>query len=93
MRIPLLRNLSLKDPEYSPAPVSLLCNYSTHVLFHLPHLTKLDTYDVSKPVSDMAEVCIIKGIGYVSLIPDKNILYFASVRYFYQYYFNCDVKN
>ena len=56
MRLPQLHSLSLKDPLYSPAPVSLLCNYSTHVLFHLPNLTKLDTYDVSKTVVDVAEV-------------------------------------
>ncbi|KAJ8308257.1 hypothetical protein KUTeg_013131 [Tegillarca granosa] len=67
MRIPLLKNLSLKDPEYSPAPVSLLCNYSTHVLFHLPHLTKLDTYDVSKPVSDMAETTVVKKKMYYNM--------------------------
>lgn len=57
MRLPHLTSLCLKDPLYSPAPVSLLCNYATHVLFHLPHLTKLDTYDVSsKSLVEVAEV-------------------------------------
>lgn len=56
MRLPVLCSLSLKDPLYSPSPVSLLCNYSTHVLFHLPNVTKLDTFDVSKTVVEVAEV-------------------------------------
>lgn len=56
MRLPDLHSLSLKDPQFSPAPVSLLCNYSTHVLYHLPKLSKLDTYDASKNVCELAEV-------------------------------------
>lgn len=56
MRLPELHSLSLKDPQFSPAPVSLLCNYSTHVLYHLPKLSKLDTYDASKNVCELAEV-------------------------------------
>ncbi|XP_076099461.1 leucine-rich repeat-containing protein 9-like isoform X2 [Mytilus galloprovincialis] len=60
MRLPTLQSLSLKDPMYTPAPVSLLCNYSTHVLFHLPTLNTLDTYDVSKTVTDVAEATVMK---------------------------------
>ncbi|CAG2238484.1 Leucine-rich repeat-containing protein 9 [Mytilus edulis] len=60
MRLPTLHSLSLKDPMYTPAPVSLLCNYSTHVLFHLPTLNTLDTYDVSKTVTDVAEATVMK---------------------------------
>ena len=61
MRVPSLHSLSLKDPLYNPAPVSLLCNYATHVLYHLPHLTKLDTYDVAgKSMTEVAEVTFYK---------------------------------
>ena len=56
MRLPSLMSLSLKDPLFAPAPVSLLCNYSTHVLYHLPKLVKLDTYEVEKNMVELAEV-------------------------------------
>ena len=56
MRLPVLTSLSLKDPLFAPAPVSLLCNYSTHVLYHLPKLVKLDTYEVEKNMVELAEV-------------------------------------
>lgn len=56
MRLPMLTSLSLKDPLFAPAPVSLLCNYSTHVLYHLPKLVKLDTYEVEKNMVELAEV-------------------------------------
>lgn len=67
MRLPALHSLSLKDPLYSPAPVSLLCNYSTHVLFHLPNLNKLDTYDVSKTVGEVAEATVMKKRMYYNM--------------------------
>ncbi|KAL3874482.1 hypothetical protein ACJMK2_037491, partial [Sinanodonta woodiana] len=68
MRLPNLSILSLKDPLYSPCPVSLLCNYSTHVLYHLPNLTKLDTYDVSnKSLADMAETTVMKKKMYYNM--------------------------
>ena len=38
--------------------MGLLCNYSTHVLYHLPNLVSLDGVDTSsKPVKDISEVC------------------------------------
>lgn len=42
-----LVELGLKSPMYSPAPVGELCNYQTHILYHLPNLNRLDTYDVT----------------------------------------------
>ncbi|XP_052769048.1 leucine-rich repeat-containing protein 9-like isoform X3 [Mya arenaria] len=61
MRLPFLSSLCMKDPLYSPAPVSLLCNYATHVLYHLPSLTKLDTYDISsKTMTEFAETTVLK---------------------------------
>ena len=67
MRLPVLCSLSLKDPLYSPSPVSLLCNYSTHVLFHLPNVTKLDTFDVSKTVVEVAEATVMKKRMYYNM--------------------------
>ena len=58
MRLPTLMSLSLKDSLFAPAPVSLLCNYSTHVLYHLPKLVKLDTYEVEKNMVELAEVSL-----------------------------------
>ncbi|XP_064621486.1 leucine-rich repeat-containing protein 9-like isoform X3 [Lineus longissimus] len=61
IRLPFLNHLSLKDPLYSPNPVCLLCNYSTHVLYHLPNLTRLDCLDVSnKSLGELAETTVVK---------------------------------
>lgn len=55
--LPNLTELALKDPTSTPNPVCLLCNYATHVLYHMPRLQRLDTYDVSsKLVKEAAEV-------------------------------------
>ena len=62
MRLPVLMSMSLKDPLFAPAPVSLLCNYSTHVLYHLPKLVKLDTYEVEKNMVELAEVNIATSV-------------------------------
>ena len=57
MQLPCLESLSLKDPVYGPNPVALLCNYSTHLLYHLPHLQRVDSYSVdNKTLKDLAEV-------------------------------------
>lgn len=67
MRLPHLHSVSMKDALYTPSPVSLLCNYSTHVLYHLPSLSKLDTYDVSKTVTDVAEATVMKKRMYYNM--------------------------
>uniref|UniRef100_A0A3P8Y1B0 Leucine rich repeat containing 9 n=1 Tax=Esox lucius TaxID=8010 RepID=A0A3P8Y1B0_ESOLU len=66
--LPCLRELGLKDPQSSPSPVCLLCNYATHVLYHMPGLQRLDTYDVSsKQVKDAAESTVMKKIMYYNM--------------------------
>ena len=56
-QLPCLESLSLKDPVYGPNPVALLCNYSTHLLYHLPNLRRVDSYSVeNKMLKDLAEV-------------------------------------
>ena len=77
MRLPVLCSLSLKDPLYSPSPVSLLCNYSTHVLFHLPNVTKLDTFDVSKTVVEVAEVSSLQTMSCHTIIVKNNLFSIA----------------
>ncbi|XP_066535622.1 leucine-rich repeat-containing protein 9 [Hoplias malabaricus] len=63
-----LRELSLKDPQSSPNPVCVLCNYSTHVLYHIPALYRLDSYDVSsRTIKEAAEVIVMKKMMYYNM--------------------------
>ncbi|XP_024904854.1 leucine-rich repeat-containing protein 9 [Pteropus alecto] len=63
-----LKDLSLNDPQYKTNPVCLLCNYSTHVLYHLPCLQRLDTYDVSaKSIKELADTTAMKKIMYYNM--------------------------
>lgn len=56
-RLPKLQTLGLRDPQYASAPVTRLFNYLVFVLYHLPQLTRLDSYNVaSKQLKDFAEV-------------------------------------
>ncbi|XP_053191128.1 leucine-rich repeat-containing protein 9 [Scomber japonicus] len=66
--LPHLRELALKDPTSTPNPVCLLCNYATHVLYHMPGLLCLDTYDVSsKQVKEAAESTVMKKMMYYNM--------------------------
>ncbi|XP_048590343.1 leucine-rich repeat-containing protein 9 isoform X2 [Nematostella vectensis] len=68
VHLPHLKSLSLKDPTYGPNPVSLLCNYATHLLFHLPKLTRLDSYDVdNKALKELAEATVSKKKMYYNM--------------------------
>uniref|UniRef100_A0A7N4PT55 Leucine rich repeat containing 9 n=1 Tax=Sarcophilus harrisii TaxID=9305 RepID=A0A7N4PT55_SARHA len=63
-----LKDLSLNDPQYKPNPVCMLCHYSTHVLYHLPRLQRLDTLDVSpKQIKELAETTAMKKIMYYTM--------------------------
>lgn len=67
-RLPNLKDLGLKDPQYSPNLVCLFCNYATHVLYHLPRLQRLDTYNVShKQIKDFAESTVMKKMMYYNM--------------------------
>ncbi|KAK1339260.1 hypothetical protein QTO34_019939 [Cnephaeus nilssonii] len=67
-RLRRLKDLCLNDPQYKTNPVCLLCNYSTHVLYHLPCLQRLDTYDVSaKPIKELADTTAMKKIMYYNM--------------------------
>ncbi|XP_074986056.1 leucine-rich repeat-containing protein 9 isoform X4 [Caretta caretta] len=66
--LPHLKDLSLNDPQYDPNPVCLLCNYATHVLYHMPQLQRLDTYNVSqKQIKVLAEATVMKKIMYYNM--------------------------
>ncbi|XP_076778147.1 leucine-rich repeat-containing protein 9 isoform X2 [Arvicanthis niloticus] len=63
-----LKDLSLNDPQYKSNPVCQLCNYSTHVLYHLPSLQRLDTFDVSaKQIKELADSTAMKKIMYYNM--------------------------
>ncbi|XP_042116704.1 leucine-rich repeat-containing protein 9 isoform X2 [Peromyscus maniculatus bairdii] len=67
-RLPRLQDLSLNDPQYKTNPVCQLCNYSTHVLYHLPSLQRLDTFDVSaKQIKELADTTAMKKIMYYNM--------------------------
>ncbi|TRY55271.1 hypothetical protein DNTS_015750, partial [Danionella cerebrum] len=67
-RLPRLRHLSLQDPQCIPNPVCLLYNYYIHVLYHMPLLHRLDTYDISsKHLKDSAESTVMKKIMYYTM--------------------------
>ncbi|XP_070776726.1 leucine-rich repeat-containing protein 9 [Enoplosus armatus] len=66
--LPHLRELALKDPTSTSNPVCLLCNYATHVLYHMPGLQRLDTYDVSsKQVKEATESTVMKKMMYYNM--------------------------
>uniref|UniRef100_A0A8C2F6D9 Leucine rich repeat containing 9 n=1 Tax=Cyprinus carpio TaxID=7962 RepID=A0A8C2F6D9_CYPCA len=69
-RLPRLRHLSLKDPQSIPNPLCLLYNYYIHVLYHMPHLQRLDTYDISS-----------KHLKDTSTVLKKMMYYTMRVRY------------
>ena len=55
--LPSLKNLCLKDPQYGYNTVTILCNYSLYLIYHLPNLVTLDTLVVSqKIVKELADV-------------------------------------
>ncbi|KAL8168768.1 UNVERIFIED_CONTAM: hypothetical protein K2H54_016478 [Gekko kuhli] len=63
-----LKDLCLNDPQYEPNPVCHLCNYATHVLYHIPQLQRLDTYDVaSKQIKELAETTVMKKVMYYNM--------------------------
>ncbi|XP_035243517.1 leucine-rich repeat-containing protein 9 isoform X2 [Anguilla anguilla] len=67
-RLPSLTSLGLKDPQSVPNPVCLLCNYATHVLYHMPGLQRLDTYYVSnRQIKDTAESTVMKKMMYYNM--------------------------
>ncbi|XP_038193767.1 leucine-rich repeat-containing protein 9 [Arvicola amphibius] len=67
-RLPRLKDLSLNDPQYKTNPVCQLCNYSTHILYHLPTLQRLDTFDVSaKQIKELADTTAMKKIMYYNM--------------------------
>ncbi|XP_061650866.1 leucine-rich repeat-containing protein 9 isoform X3 [Phyllopteryx taeniolatus] len=63
-----LRDLALSDFTTTPNPVCRLCNYATHVTYHLPSLLFLDTYDVSSTqINEVAESTVMKKMMFYNM--------------------------
>ncbi|XP_061700025.1 leucine-rich repeat-containing protein 9 isoform X2 [Syngnathoides biaculeatus] len=63
-----LRDLALSDFTSPPNPVCRLCNYATHVMYHLPFLLFLDTYDVSSTqIIEVAESTVMKKLMFYNM--------------------------
>ncbi|XP_065651763.1 leucine-rich repeat-containing protein 9 isoform X2 [Hydra vulgaris] len=58
--LPKLVSLSLNDPLSSTNPVGLLANYTTFILYHLPCIKHLDSFDVSQGLKNAAETTVMK---------------------------------
>lgn len=58
--LPCLRNLLLSDPNYDSNPICQLCNYQTHVVYHLPSISYLDTLQVTLESRKMIQATVLK---------------------------------
>ena len=62
-----LKSLSLKDPMCGPNPVCLLCNCTTHILYHMPSLTHLDSQVVTTESVREVESIVLKKKMYYNM--------------------------
>ena len=66
-RLPSLRVATFYDPHFGDNPICNLCNYQTYVLYHLPHLLKLDTLHISEDAKAFAEATFMKKRMYYNM--------------------------
>ncbi|KAI8921751.1 hypothetical protein BC831DRAFT_475811 [Entophlyctis helioformis] len=59
-RLPNLTHLCLSDPNFADNPICALCNYQTHVVYHLPNLKFLDTLEVTEESRRIISATILK---------------------------------
>ncbi|KAJ3014018.1 Leucine-rich repeat-containing protein 9 [Thoreauomyces humboldtii] len=59
-RLPHLTALCLSDPNFADNPICALCNYQTHVIYHLPNLRSLDTLDVTEDSRKIINATVLK---------------------------------
>ena len=59
-RLRHLKSLSFGDPHYGECPVCALCNYQTYVLFHVHHLSTLDSLRLTDEARQLAEATYMK---------------------------------
>ncbi|OQR81027.1 hypothetical protein ACHHYP_16851 [Achlya hypogyna] len=66
-KLPVLGSLSLSDPHFGDNPVCRLCNYQTYLLCQLPHLTFLDTLELSPLNKQIADSTLMKKRMYYNM--------------------------
>ncbi|PAA46348.1 hypothetical protein BOX15_Mlig005232g3, partial [Macrostomum lignano] len=66
--LPSLRRFCLRDPQYRPCPVTQLSNYSIFILYHMPRLLNLDTFDCSSRLPfELADSTVLKKRMYYAM--------------------------
>ncbi|EQC34689.1 hypothetical protein SDRG_08006 [Saprolegnia diclina VS20] len=66
-KLPRLASLNLSDPHFGDNPVCRLCNYQTYLLCQLPHLTYLDTLELSPLNKQIADSTLMKKRMYYNM--------------------------
>ncbi|KAJ3196285.1 Leucine-rich repeat-containing protein 9 [Irineochytrium annulatum] len=66
-RLPKLTSLCLSDPNYADNPICSLCNYQTHVIYHLPNLRSLDTLEVTDESRRIISATVLKKRMYYNM--------------------------
>ena len=62
-----LKSLCLSDTNFADNPICSLCNYQTHVVYHLPDLKFLDTLEVTDESRKMIHATVIKKRMYYNM--------------------------
>ncbi|KAI8910691.1 hypothetical protein DFJ77DRAFT_470723 [Powellomyces hirtus] len=66
-RLPHLTALCLSDANFADNPICSLCNYQTHVIYHLPNLKSLDTLDVTEESRKIISATVLKKRMYYNM--------------------------
>ncbi|KAI9104748.1 hypothetical protein DFS34DRAFT_575701 [Phlyctochytrium arcticum] len=66
-RLPKLTSLCLSDPNFADNPICSLCNYQTHVIYHLPKLRWLDTLEVTEESRRIINSTVMKKRMYYNM--------------------------
>ncbi|KAJ3168498.1 Leucine-rich repeat-containing protein 9 [Geranomyces variabilis] len=66
-RLPQLSALCLSDANFADNPICSLCNYQTHVIYHLPNLKSLDTLDVTDESRRIISATVLKKRMYYNM--------------------------
>ncbi|KAJ3285947.1 Leucine-rich repeat-containing protein 9 [Borealophlyctis nickersoniae] len=66
-RLPRLTSLCLSDPNFADNPICSLCNYQTHVIYHLPNLRSLDTLEVTDESRRIISATVLKKRMYYNM--------------------------
>jgi Leucine-rich repeat (LRR) protein len=65
--LPKLTSLCLSDPNFADNPLCLLCNYQTHVIYHIPNLKSLDTLEVTDESRRIISATVLKKRMYYNM--------------------------